>query len=211
MKKHVMVVFGTRPEAIKLCPLVLELRRHGADFKTTVCVTAQHRQMLDQVLDLFGVEPNHDLDIMRPNQSLEYITSNCLTKVGETITAERPDIVLVQGDTTTSFATGLAAFYHQVPVGHVEAGLRTYNKYSPYPEEINRRLTSAIADLHFAPTSVSRDNLLRDLSFWKMALALVMSFSSSRSIIQITDGLDVFVISGNSSLRLSSTERAVAP
>ena len=160
--KHVMVVFGTRPEAIKMCPLVLELRHHSAEFKTTVCVTAQHRQMLDQVLEVFAVQPDYDLDLMRQNQSLEYITSNCLTKIGETIESEQPDIVLVQGDTTTSFATGLAAFYNKVPVGHVEAGLRTYNKYSPFPEEVNRRLTSAIADIHFAPTSVSRDNLLRE-------------------------------------------------
>jgi len=160
--KHVLVVFGTRPEAIKLCPLVLELRKHSSDFKTTVCVTAQHREMLDQVLDIFDVRPDYDLDLMRQDQSLAYITSNCLNRIGETIERALPDILLVQGDTTTSFAASLAAYYNKVPVGHVEAGLRTYDKYSPFPEETNRRLTSAIADIHFAPTGTNRDNLLRE-------------------------------------------------
>ena len=160
--KHVLVVFGTRPEAIKLCPLVLELRQHSSDFKTTVCVTAQHREMLDQVLDIFDVRPDYDLDLMRQNQSLAYITSNCLNRIGETIERALPDILLVQGDTTTSFAASLAAYYNKVRVGHVEAGLRTYDKYSPFPEETNRRLTSAIADIHFAPTGTNRDNLLRE-------------------------------------------------
>jgi len=160
--KHVLVVFGTRPEAIKLCPLVLELKQHPSDFKTTVCVTAQHREMLDQVLEIFDVRPDYDLDLMRQNQSLAYITSTCLNRIGETIERALPDVLLVQGDTTTSFAASLAAYYNKVPVGHVEAGLRTYDKYSPFPEETNRRLTSAIADIHFAPTGTNRDNLLRE-------------------------------------------------
>ncbi|UCG88546.1 MAG: UDP-N-acetylglucosamine 2-epimerase (non-hydrolyzing) [Gemmatimonadota bacterium] len=160
--KHVLVVFGTRPEAIKLCPLVLELKQHPSDLKTTVCVTAQHREMLDQVLEIFDVRPDYDLDLMRQNQSLAYVTSHCLNRIGETIDRVLPDILLVQGDTTTSFAASLAAYYNKVPVGHVEAGLRTYDKYSPFPEEINRRLTSAIADVHFAPTGANRDNLLRE-------------------------------------------------
>jgi UDP-N-acetylglucosamine 2-epimerase (non-hydrolysing) len=160
--KNVLVVFGTRPEAIKLCPLVLELKQHPSDFKTTVCVTAQHREMLDQVLEIFDVRPDYDLDLMRQNQSLAYITSTCLNRIGETIERALPDVLLVQGDTTTSFAASLAAYYNKVPVGHVEAGLRTYDKYSPFPEETNRRLTSAIADIHFAPTETNRDNLLRE-------------------------------------------------
>lgn len=160
--KHVMLVFGTRPEAIKLCPLVLELKRRATEFKTTVCVTAQHREMLDQVLGIFDVRPDFDLDLMRQDQSLAYITSNCLNRISEIVERSLPDILLVQGDTTTSFAASLAAYYSKVPVGHVEAGLRTYDKYSPFPEEANRRLTSAIADIHYAPTPSNRDNLLRE-------------------------------------------------
>jgi UDP-N-acetylglucosamine 2-epimerase (non-hydrolysing) len=159
---HVLVVFGTRPEAIKLCPLVLELQKHESVFRTTVCVTSQHREMLDQVLEIFGVTPDHDLDIMRHNQSLSYITSACLTEIGEVIDTERPDTLVVQGDTTTTFAAALAAYYRRIPVGHVEAGLRTFDKYSPFPEEINRRLTSAIAEVHFAPTDTNRANLLNE-------------------------------------------------
>lgn len=158
--KKVMIVFGTRPEAIKLCPLVLELEKHKKDFETVVCVTAQHRQMLDQVLQIFHVVPKYDLDIMRYNQSLYDITSSALRGTGRIIADERPDILIVQGDTTTTFASSLAAYYQQIPVGHVEAGLRTWDKYSPFPEEINRKLTTAIADIHFAPTETNKKNLL---------------------------------------------------
>lgn len=160
--KKILMVFGTRPEAIKLCPLVKKLEEHADRFKTIVCVTAQHREMLDQVLDIFDVSPNYDLDLMRKDQDLFDITSNCLLETGKVIKDEKPDIVLVQGDTTTTFATAIAAYYNQVMIGHVEAGLRTGNKYSPFPEEINRKLTSAIADIHFAPTQKNKNNLLSE-------------------------------------------------
>jgi UDP-N-acetylglucosamine 2-epimerase (non-hydrolysing) len=160
-RRKVLVVFGTRPEAIKLAPLVLELRRHP-EFRTRVCVTAQHRQMLDQVLRLFDITPEHDLHVMRPGQSLEDVTSRVLAGMRDVLAREKPDIVLVQGDTTTTFATSLACYYQQVAVGHVEAGLRTGNKYSPFPEEINRVLTTRLAEVHFAPTKESGLNLLRE-------------------------------------------------
>jgi UDP-N-acetylglucosamine 2-epimerase (non-hydrolysing) len=161
-KLKVMTVFGTRPEAIKMCPLVQELRRHPDTLEPIVAVTAQHREMLDQVLDLFGIVPDYDLNIMQGGQTLYDVTTRALTGLKEVMEKARPDLVLVHGDTTTTFAGALAAYYLQIPVGHVEAGLRTGNKYSPFPEEMNRKLTGAIADLHFAPTTTSRDNLLRE-------------------------------------------------
>ncbi|PRS55837.1 UDP-N-acetylglucosamine 2-epimerase (non-hydrolyzing) [Bacillus sp. GBSW19] len=158
---HVMTVFGTRPEAIKMAPLVLELKKHP-QIKSSVTVTAQHRQMLDQVLKAFDIQPDHDLNIMKERQTLSEITSNALLKLDQLFQEEKPDIVLVHGDTTTTFAGSLAAFYHQISVGHVEAGLRTHNKYSPFPEELNRLMTGSIADIHFAPTHEAKQNLLTE-------------------------------------------------
>ncbi|MBE6095078.1 MAG: UDP-N-acetylglucosamine 2-epimerase (non-hydrolyzing) [Schwartzia succinivorans] len=158
-KLKVMAIFGTRPEAIKMAPVVMEMRKRAADITPIVAVTAQHREMLDQVLHLFHIVPDYDLDIMSEGQTLFDITSKALKGLDEVLTKEEPDLVLVHGDTTTTFAGALAAYYHQTAVGHVEAGLRTYNKYSPFPEEMNRHLTGAIADLHFAPTPVSAANL----------------------------------------------------
>jgi UDP-N-acetylglucosamine 2-epimerase (non-hydrolysing) len=160
--KTVMLVFGTRPEAIKLCPLVNALKERGDQFRVVTCVTAQHREMLDQVLSVFRVKPDYDLNLMKKYQSLSDLTARLLTAVDEVLEREQVDILLVQGDTTTTFATALAAYYHRIPVGHVEAGLRTGNKFSPYPEEINRKLTTAIADIHFAPTAANRQNLLAE-------------------------------------------------
>lgn len=157
----ISVIFGTRPEAIKLAPIVLALRADRR-FSTHVCITAQHRQMLDQVLEVFSIVPDADLDLMRPAQSLTSLTCSALTTVGEYLKVERPGLVLVQGDTTTVLATALAAFYQEIPIGHVEAGLRTGNLKSPWPEEANRVLTSHLATLHFAPTEVSRNNLVRE-------------------------------------------------
>ena len=156
-----MTVFGTRPEAIKMAPVIIELNRHS-EFQTIVAVTAQHRDMLDQVLRLFDIKPDFDLDIMAPEQTLFDITEKALRGLEKVLSTVKPDIILVHGDTTTTFVGALAAFYNQIPVGHVEAGLRTRNKYSPFPEEMNRRLTGSIADLNFAPTATSRDNLLRE-------------------------------------------------
>jgi len=157
----VMVVFGTRPEAIKMAPVVQELRK-VQDIDTCVVVTAQHREMLDQVLQLFNIEPEYDLNLMKEKQDLFSITTGVLTGLKSILETEKPDLVLVHGDTTTTFAAALAAFYQKIPVGHVEAGLRTRNKYSPYPEEMNRSLTGRLAELHFAPTDVSRENLLAE-------------------------------------------------
>ena len=157
----VMTVFGTRPEAIKMAPVVLELARQEG-LAPIVAVTAQHREMLDQVLKLFGITPDYDLDIMSAGQTLFDITIRAMRGLDEVLTRENPDLVLVHGDTTTTFAGALAAYYHQTPVGHVEAGLRTGNKYSPFPEEMNRHLTGAVADLHFAPTATAKENLLRE-------------------------------------------------
>ncbi|WP_270647735.1 non-hydrolyzing UDP-N-acetylglucosamine 2-epimerase [Paeniclostridium hominis] len=162
MKKiKVMTIFGTRPEAIKMAPLVKELESRN-QIECIVCVTAQHRQMLDQVLNAFNIIPKYDLDIMKKGQTLVDITSRSLQKIDEVIKIEKPDIVLVHGDTTTTLAGSLAAYYNQVSVGHVEAGLRTYNKYSPFPEELNRQFTGIIADMHFAPTQVAKDNLIKE-------------------------------------------------
>ena len=159
-KIKVMTVFGTRPEAIKMAPVVLELQKHPDTIIPVVAVTAQHRDMLDQVLNLFKIKPDYDLDIMAAEQTLFDITSRSMLGLDKVLQKEKPDIVLVHGDTTTTFAGALAAYYHQISVGHVEAGLRTHNKYSPFPEEINRKLTGSIADLHFAPTDTSKVNLL---------------------------------------------------
>lgn len=157
----VLSVFGTRPEAIKMAPLVKKLKETDG-IESVLCVTAQHREMLDQVLELFDLVPDYDLNIMKPNQTISMITTNVLLGLDEIFEKEKPDIVLVHGDTTTTFAAALSAFYHQASVGHVEAGLRTYDKYSPFPEEINRVLTGHIADIHFAPTERNRENLLRE-------------------------------------------------
>lgn len=161
-KIKVMTVFGTRPEAIKMAPVVLELAKHPDKIVPVVTVTAQHRDMLDQVLNLFQIQPDHDLDIMAAGQTLFDITSRAMMGLDKVLQEEKPDIVLVHGDTTTTFAGALASYYHQVSVGHVEAGLRTHNKYSPFPEEMNRKLTGSIADLHFAPTDTSEQNLLAE-------------------------------------------------
>lgn len=161
MKKiKVMTIFGTRPEAIKMAPLVLELEKQSDRFESIVTITAQHREMLDQVLDIFDISPDYDLDIMKPNQSLSQITSNVIVGLEDVMKEAKPDIVLVHGDTTTTFAASVAAFYQQIKIGHVEAGLRTYDKYSPYPEEMNRQLTDVLTDIYFAPTVNSRENLL---------------------------------------------------
>jgi UDP-N-acetylglucosamine 2-epimerase (non-hydrolysing) len=160
-KIKVLSVFGTRPEAIKMAPVVLALRQ-TAGIDARVCVTGQHREMLDQVLNLFDIQPDADLDLMQPNQQLAQLTSEVLTNIDPYLVSFQPDWVLVQGDTTTAMAAALAAFYRRIKVGHVEAGLRTYDKWQPFPEEINRRMISSFADLHFAPTSLSCDNLLRE-------------------------------------------------
>ena len=161
MSIRVMTVFGTRPEAIKMAPLVKELQsREGIE--SICCVTAQHRQMLDSVLDIFRIKPDYDLNIMEPRQTLSTITTKCLLGMEEVFAQAKPDLVLVHGDTSTTFAGALAAFYHQISVGHVEAGLRTWDKYSPFPEEMNRKLVGDIADLHFAPTAANRNNLERE-------------------------------------------------
>lgn len=160
--KKVIVVIGTRPEAIKLAPVVLELKRHRSHFETQICVTGQHREMLDQMLEVFGLRPRHDLAIMKAAQGLAEVTAACLTGLDRIFQQEQPDLVLVQGDTTTTLAAALAAYYRHIPVGHVEAGLRTGRKQDPFPEEINRRLATQLSDFHFAPTEVSKSNLLSE-------------------------------------------------
>lgn len=157
-----MLVFGTRPEAIKMAPLVKEFQKHPDKFQTIVCVTGQHRQMLDQVLEIFDIKPDYDLNIMKQGQDLYDVTARVLTGMREVLSEAKPDVVLVHGDTTTSTAAALAAFYQQIPVGHVEAGLRTHNIYSPWPEEMNRQITGRIATYHFAPTPLSRENLIAE-------------------------------------------------
>ena len=159
--KKVMLVFGTRPEAIKMCPLVNELKKRE-ELQTIVCVTGQHRQMLDMVLEAFDVTPNYDLSIMKEKQTLFDVTTNILNRIKEVLEKEKPDVVLVHGDTSTTFVTALACFYLRIPVGHVEAGLRTYNIYSPYPEEFNRQAVSIISKFNFAPTELSKQNLLKE-------------------------------------------------
>ena len=160
MMKKVMLVFGTRPEAIKMCPLVKEFQKHPDDFETIVCVTGQHREMLDQVLNIFEVKPDYDLNIMKQGQDLYDVTARVLTGMRDVFAQVKPDVVLVHGDTTTSTAAALAAFYQQIPVGHVEAGLRTHNIYSPWPEEMNRQITGRIATYNFSPTPLSEKNLI---------------------------------------------------
>ena len=160
-EEKILTVFGTRPEAIKICPLVLEIKtREGLE--VVVCVTAQHRQMLDQVLETFKVVPDYDLNIMKNRQTLFDITTNVLNGIKEVLEKEKPDVVLVHGDTSTTFVTALACFYLQIPVGHVEAGLRTYNIYSPYPEEFNRQAVGIVSQYNFAPTGMARSNLLKE-------------------------------------------------
>lgn len=160
--KTILLVFGTRPEAIKMAPLVKEFQKNTKDFKTLVCVTGQHREMLDQVLHIFSIKPDYDLNIMKQGQDLYDVTSRVLLGMRDVLKKVQPDVVLVHGDTTTSTAAALAAFYQQIPVGHVEAGLRTHNIYSPWPEEMNRQITGRIATYHFAPTSLSKQNLLAE-------------------------------------------------
>ncbi len=160
--KTILLIFGTRPEAIKMAPLVKEFQRYSDEYKTVVCVTGQHREMLDQVLQIFEIKPDYDLNIMKQGQDLYDVTARVLVGLRDVLKAVSPDVVLVHGDTTTSMAAALAAFYQQIPVGHVEAGLRTHNIYSPWPEEINRQLTGRIATYHFAPTPLSRQNLLNE-------------------------------------------------
>ena len=160
--KKVLLVFGTRPEAIKMCPLVKEFQKHPETFETVVCVTGQHREMLDQVLQIFDVKPDYDLNIMKQGQDLYDVTARVLVGMRDILDTVKPDVVLVHGDTTTSMAAAMAAFYRQIPVGHVEAGLRTHNLYSPWPEEMNRQVTGRIAEYDFAPTPLSRQNLLNE-------------------------------------------------
>lgn len=160
--KKIMLVFGTRPEAIKMAPLIKEFQKHPHLFQTVVCVTGQHREMLDQVLRIFDIHPDYDLNIMKQGQDLYDVTARVLTGMRDVLKEFRPDLVLVHGDTTTSTAAALAAFYQQIPVGHIEAGLRTHNIYSPWPEEMNRQLTGRIASYHFAPTTLSKKNLLEE-------------------------------------------------
>lgn len=160
--KKILIVFGTRPEAIKMAPLVNEIKKHSNTFITKVCITAQHREMLDQVLDIFKITPDYDLNIMKPNQDLYDITSNIILNIKGVLAEFQPDIVLVHGDTTTTFSTSLACFYQKIAVGHVEAGLRTGDIYSPWPEEMNRKLTGAITKFHFAPTKMAKENLLKE-------------------------------------------------
>jgi UDP-N-acetylglucosamine 2-epimerase (non-hydrolysing) len=162
MRKKISIIFGTRPEAIKLAPVILELKKQPDQIDCQVCVTAQHREMLDQVLKIFDVSPQEDFDLMKPNQTLGGLTARAIEALDVYLRSENPDLVLIQGDTTTVFCTALACFYHRIPVGHVEAGLRTWDLLSPFPEEANRVLTSKLARLHFAPTETSRRNLLRE-------------------------------------------------
>lgn len=157
-----MLVFGTRPEAIKMAPLIISLKEQTERFETVTVVTAQHRQMLDQVLETFKIRPDYDLNIMSKQQTLSTITTNVINKLDEVLKSEKPDIILVHGDTTTTLAASISAFYNQIKIGHVEAGLRTWNKYSPFPEEVNRQITDVVSDLYFAPTNQSRDNLLKE-------------------------------------------------
>ena len=166
--KKVMLVFGTRPEAIKMCPLVLEFKKYPNEFQTIVCVTGQHREMLDQVLSIFDVKPDFDLDIMKQGQDLYDVTARVLLGMRDVLKQAAPDIVLVHGDTTTSTAAALASFYQQIPVGHIEAGLRTHDIYSPWPEEINRQITGRIATYNFSPTSLSKSNLINEKSIGKI-------------------------------------------
>jgi len=222
--KKILLVFGTRPEAIKMAPLVIEFKKYPECFKTVVCVTGQHRQMLDQVLSLFEITPDFDLDIMQPDQDLYDITSRVLMDMREILKQVQPDLVFVHGDTTTSMATSLAAYYQHMPVAHIEAGLRTHNKYSPWPEEINRQITGRIASFNFCPTILSRQNLLNenipessiqvtgntviDALKWvvgRIEQSKEMEYSIKTSIIK--DGYDVDRLNGNRRLVLITGHR----
>ena len=180
--KKVMLVFGTRPEAIKMCPLVNELKKRK-ELQTVVCVTGQHRQMLDMVLKAFDVTPDYDLSIMKDKQTLFDVTTNILNHIKKVLEKEKPDVVLVHGDTSTTFVTALACFYLQIPVGHVEAGLRTYNIYSPYPEEFNRQAVSIISKYNFAPTELSKQNLLKEGKDPERTLASLCAICSRQSAV----------------------------
>lgn len=197
--KKIMLVFGTRPEAIKMCPLVKELQKRTSDFETIVCVTGQHREMLDQVLKIFDITPDYDLNIMKKGQDLYDVTSRVLTGMRDVFTRCLPDIVLVHGDTTTSTAAALAAFYQQIPVGHVEAGLRTYNIYSPWPEEMNRQITGRIATYNFAPTSRAHMNLIEEKVQGKI-------FVTGNTVI---DALRIVVDGLNNDKKLSQEQRDI--
>ncbi len=201
--KKVSFIFGTRPEAIKLCPLILKLKSHSG-IKGHICVTGQHREMLDQVLELFQIKPDVDLDLMQQNQTLASLTSRAISKIDSYLNSEKPDLVIVQGDTTSVFCASLAAFYNNIPVAHVEAGLRTWNKLSPFPEEINRVLTSRIADIHYAPTKLSRENLLKEgikediiVTGNTVIDALLMIIERSRSEITHIEGLPDYILADN--------------
>ena len=159
---HALVVFGTRPEAIKLAPVIRELSRRRREFKLTVCATAQHRQLLDQVTRLFRIRVHHDLNIMKPDQKLDQLTAHTMLRISAMLKRVQPDVILLQGDTKTTLVAALAGFYQRIPVAHIEAGLRTQDRFAPFPEEINRRLTTHLADYHFAPTNWARNNLLRE-------------------------------------------------
>ena len=211
----ILSVFGTRPEAIKVSPVILELQKQCSQIRSIVCVTAQHRHMLDQVLDLFDISPNYDLDLMRDRQTLSELTANILVAMEPVLRAVQPDWLLVQGDTTTAMAVSLVGFYHNIRVGHIEAGLRTYNKHAPFPEEINRRIISAIADVHFAPTELARQALLAEgvpgITIHVTGNTVVDALLAMRDIIdhnppQLPDGLDE-AISGKRLILVTSHRR----
>ena len=187
-QKKLLLVFGTRPEAVKMAPLAIELAKQSKSFDVEICVTGQHREMLDQVLTLFSITPDYDLNLMKPGQDLYDITANALTGMKSVLEQAQPDVILVHGDTTTTFSATLAAYYQKIPVAHVEAGLRTGNLYSPWPEEANRRLTGALAELHFAPTSSSRKNLLNeginDAAIWVTGNTVIDALLSITQILQ---------------------------
>lgn len=217
-KKTILLVFGTRPEAIKMAPLVKALQAQPNNFNTLVAVTAQHRQMLDQVLHIFEITPDYDLDIMKPNQDLYDVTSRVLLGMREVLHEAKPDIVLVHGDTTTSTATAMAAFYQQIPVGHVEAGLRTHNIYSPWPEEMNRQITGRITTHHFAPTPLAKENLLRENVREAQILvtgntvidALYMVVDKIKNDVSLQKGLcESLLHAGYDTIRLNTTRRLV--
>lgn len=221
--KKILLVFGTRPEAIKMCPLVNEFQKHAEAFETKVCVTGQHREMLDQVLKIFDITPDFDLDIMKPGQDLTDVTCRVLTGLRDVFAVYRPDVVLVHGDTTTSTASAMAAFYQQIPVGHVEAGLRTHNMLSPWPEEMNRQVTGRIADFNFSPTPLSEQNLKDEKAHGKIfvtgntvidALHLVVdklksnkALAEEQVYVLKTAGYDVARLSGDKKLVLITGHR----
>ena len=216
--KKIMLVFGTRPEAIKMAPLIKEFQKYPESFKTIVCVTGQHREMLDQVLHIFNITPDYDLNIMKQGQDLYDVTARVLTGMRDVLKEVQPDIVLVHGDTTTSTATAFAAFYQQIPVGHVEAGLRTHNIYSPWPEEINRQITGRIATYHFSPTPLSRQNLLEE--GLKESAILVTGNTVIDALYMVVDKIkkdkvlakeleDILTLSGYDVNRLSNGKRLV--